>query len=193
MPKAPKKLKPRIQYIFFDTETTGLVGNPLVPAERQPRIIEFYGAITDDEGGKIQELDFLCHPQCRITPEITEITGITNEMVRNEKPFSAYAPRVASMLNPKGELMAVVGHNLAFDYEMIEIEWKLCKYKQPLAWPPIKICTVNQTEHLLGHRLKLGDLYEHLFDKRFAGAHRAKQDVEALIECFFELKRRGEL
>jgi DNA polymerase-3 subunit alpha len=61
-----------------------------------------------------------------------------------------------------------------------------------VAWPRV-ICTVEETEHLKGHRLKLSDLYELLFGEKFANAHDAKADVEALAKCYFELVKRGEI
>jgi hypothetical protein len=37
------------------------------------------------------------------------------------------------------------------------------------------------------------DLYELLFGEKFANAHDAKADVEALANCYFELVKRGEI
>jgi DNA polymerase III epsilon subunit-like protein len=60
-------------------------------------------------------------------------------------------------------------------------------------WPPRHICTVESTMQIKGHRLHLANLHEHLFGEKFAGAHRAMVDVEALTRCFIKLVQDGEI
>ena len=76
---------------------------------------------------------------------------------------------------------------MSFDQEMIDIEAE--RLGQILRWQRL-VCTVEQTVHLRGHRLSLSLLHQHLFDEPFAGAHRAKVDVAALIRCSVELHKR---
>jgi len=52
---------------------------------------------------------------------------------------------------------------------------------------------VEQTQHLKGHRLSLGDLHDLLLGERFSGAHRARADVMALARCVSEMIRRDML
>lgn len=181
-------------YTFFDTETTGFVLNRLVEPDRQPRVTEFCAIVTDENFQQIDELDFLCNPGIKITPEIVKITGITDQMVKDEPPFVMMADQVRRFVGPElgGKLNVVVGHNLNFDISMINAEFNRLKIA-PVEWAKILICTVNQTEHLKGHRLSLSALHELLFGEKFEGAHRAKVDVHALIRCFAELKKLGEV
>lgn len=175
--------------MVFDTETSGLVKNSLVPLNGQPSVIEFFGQLVDSEDGRIiKELEFFCDPGFTIDPVITRITGITAEQLVSEKPFNHYSAAVREMIN---ESEAVVAHNLSFDMAIIDYACARCNDK-PL-WPERRICTVEQTEWMKGHRLSLSALHEELFGEPFAGAHRARVDVQALTRCFLELVKRGDL
>lgn len=177
-----------MKIFFFDTETTDLIGNSLLPENQQPRIIELYGAIIDtsQDFAKLDEIEFLCNPGVRITPEITKITGIKGEDVAEAPAIGRHLPAVAKIL---GKADAVSAHNLAYDFAVLNYEARRNDREMP--WPRIKICTVQETEHIKGFRLSLSALHEHLFGEAFAGAHRARQDVEASIRCFRELHAQG--
>lgn len=174
---------------IFDTETTGLVKNSLVPLDRRPRIIEFFGQSVDSETGEVlDEVEFLCNPGVPIDPIITRITGIKPEDLKDAKPFREYASRVAENISKAD---AVVAHNLSFDMVLVESDCLRCR--TDLNWPGRLICTVEQTEWIKGHRLSLTALHEELFGEGFPTAHRARNDVEALTKCFMELVKRGDL
>lgn len=177
-----------MRVFVFDTETTGLVRNSLVPLEQQPRVIEFFGHTVDDETGEVlQEIEFFCDPGILLPKEITRITGITPDQLKGEKPFSHYAETVAEYGNAAD---CILSHNLSFDFQIINCELLRCGQ----AWRPKRLlCTVEQTEWMKGHRLSLSALHEELFGEAFKGAHRARVDVEALTRCYLELKKRGEL
>jgi DNA polymerase III epsilon subunit-like protein len=173
---------------IFDTETTGLLDTRLIPLVRQPRIIEFYGAMVDLDAGPepLWELDTLLNPGVPISEEITRITGIDDEMVRNAPTFDAFEPLLSCAWTQSS--MVVIAHNASFDVEMVDIEYE--RQGLHVLWPPV-ICTVEQTVHLRGHRLNLQALHELLFEERFKEAHRARNDVRALIRCCVELRKRG--
>lgn len=168
----------------FDTETTGLISSGLIPLERQPYVIEFC-AITVDLSNKDSEPklinDFLVKAPIPVSEKITEITNITNAMLENEKPFSEYIDRVMESLE---NCDAVIAHNLAFDKEIIDFEMK--RNGQEIKWPRL-ICTVEQSMPLKGYRLSLADLHRELTGGIFEGAHRAKNDVEALVRCAYSM------
>ena len=173
---------------FFDTETDGLVGATVIRQERWPRIIELY-AVAYDEETKVDEIDMLINPGRKIDKEIIEITGITNEMLIGQPMFPAAGERFRSMLSQSQEVYA---HNLSFDKTVVDLEMVRMKVGLPIVWPRL-ICTVEASEHYLMRRLKLVELHEHLFGAPFASAHRARNDVEAMVKCFFEMKRRGDI
>lgn len=173
--------------LIFDTETTDLMGNSLLPIEKMPRIIEFFGLSLDENLEEVGSYNFMFDPGVKITEEITRITGIKNEMVVGKPKFSEGASLIRNLILDHDE---VVAHNLSFDRHMVEIELKRCNLS--ISWPDL-ICTVEQTEHIKGHRLNLQALHEHLFGEGFANAHRAENDVRALARCFVELRKRGEI
>jgi DNA polymerase III epsilon subunit-like protein len=70
--------------IVFDLETTGV---DLVRDE----IVQFYG-IRIEPNGESKTLEFLCKPSIQIPQEASNVHGITNERVANEKPFRSYVP-----------------------------------------------------------------------------------------------------
>jgi DNA polymerase-3 subunit epsilon len=173
----------------FDTETTGLVGSRRLPLDKQPYITEWYSCAADLKTGEIfWELDFLIKPPIAITEEITRITGITDADVADAPMFAVVAPiiRAAIELGPR-----MVAHNASFDMEMVQIEFE--RLGQKIEFPKRPLCTVEATMALKGHRLNLQGLHEHLFKEKFANAHRARNDVQALLRCCVELHARGEI
>lgn len=173
----------------FDTETSGLIDTHRIPLNKQPSIIEFYGATIDPlSEDQFSEIDLLIKPPKEISEEITKITGITNEMLKDAPAFGFVADRIKSQIEAAD---VVIAHNLSFDMEITDLEFERLGAK--VNWPKSRICTVEQTIHLKGHRLNLMGLHELLFKSRFEEAHRARNDVAALIRCVVELYRRGEL
>jgi len=176
--------------LAFDTETTGLIYNATLPIAKQPEIIEFYGCLFDDKTGEVkEELDLLITPTRHVSEEITSITGITNAMLKGKPSFKDCSIRIYDLIR---NAKFVTAHNLSYDMEMIEFEFKRLG-SAAIDWPSTTICTVEQTVHLRGIRLSLSHLHKYLFNESFEGAHRAKQDVQAQVRCFMELKKRGEL
>ena len=178
--------------LIFDTETTGLIDNTLKPIDKQPHIIEFYGCLIErDSGDMVAELDLLIKPPIVISKEITKITGITNEMVCDSPVFRSVASQIETFVNRADRWVA---HNLSYDLQMLKFEIQRCDKTILRVFKNVDLlCTVEQTEHIKGHRLKLTDLHEYLFGEPFKGAHRAKVDVEALTRCYRELIKRGEI
>ena len=174
--------------LILDTECTGLIDNRIVKDERLPEVIEFYAELVNlDNGALMSSLERLCKPTRAITQEIVDITGITNEMVADQPPFSLIAPTLFTLIETSPR---VIAHNMTYDKECLDIEAQRLNYQ--IKWPQL-ICSVEQTVHLTGRRLTLSALYQHLFKEKFKDAHRAKNDVKALTQCCVELYRLGEL
>lgn len=174
---------------IFDTETTGLVKNSLIPLPSQPRIIEFFGQTVNDETCEVlNEIEFFCNPGIDLPSDITRITGIKPEEIANALPFRHFAPQICAHI---AESDCVVAHNLSFDMVLVESDCARCELIP--SWPQRLVCTVEQTEWIKGHRLSLTDLHTELFGEGFKGAHRARHDVEALTRCYLELRKRGDL
>lgn len=152
--------------LFVDVETTGL--DP-----RRDEIIELAMVpFTYGLDGRIFSVDepfsFLREPSNPIPEEITQITGITNEMVAGKTidpaDVSAFAAPAA----------IVVAHNAAFDRKFLE---RYCEVFRTKAWA-CSMTQVDWTEE--GHDgLKLA--YLSASAGFFYDAHRALNDCEAAI------------
>ena len=178
-----------MRVLCFDNETTGLIDNHTMKLTKQPEVIEFYGCLVDLSSGEIlEEVEQLIKPSQPISAEITRITNINDEMVKDAPPFAQIQERIKTFIEGAP---AVLAHNLSFDMEIVNLEFE--RLNQTIVWPGVRICTVEQTVHLKGFRLSLANLHEHLFNEAFPEAHRAKNDVVAMVRCAVELHKLGEI
>lgn len=93
--------------IALDLETTGLDAN-------EDAIIEI-GAVKFNNDGIIDEFQTLINPGRRIPPAITNLTGITNAMVRG-------APVITDIIEELKQFVGsdpVLGHNISFDLSFL--------------------------------------------------------------------------
>lgn len=183
-----------MKVVLWDTETSGLVRNRTLKLDSQPEVIEFYACVCDLKKGKIiKEYDALIKPAKPLSDKpapgdrktITDITGITNEMLKDAKPFKDHAQAIMKILTAAP---IAIAHNASFDVDMIEIELERCGIKD-FKWGMV-VCTVEQTVAMKGYRLSMNALHQELFGEPFTGAHRAKADVAALLRCCVELHKR---
>lgn len=176
--------------LLFDTETTGLIQNTGLPLRSQPRVIEFYGAVVDDqEWWAVDEIEFLCDPGFGIEPIITQITGLRDHDLHGQPDFKEFIPAINGLMAKAEEVAA---HNLPFDINMMDFEYQRAGF-DGAPWPRVRTCTVAGTEWMKGHRLSLSNLHKELFGEAFEGAHRAREDVGALIRCFRKLREAGDI
>lgn len=175
--------------IIFDTETTGFAKGDAVPLKQQPQIIEFAGIKLDPETlEEVERLEFLANPGIKLPSKIVEITGITDDLLKDELPFSASYGKLASFFLGETTLVA---HNLDFDRKMMFFELARLGRQLQFPWPPRHICTVEKSYSLHGYRLSLAKLYKEATGEEFEGAHRAMADTEALVACVKWMREKG--
>ena len=175
--------------IVLDTETTGLKLPVSRLLEDQPKIIEFAAIKLDDKTLKIKDqLEFKCNPGIPLEKIIKEITGLKDEDLADQPPFSAFYLPLIDFFAGEREMVA---HNVAFDSELLCFELQRIGKQIQFPWPWVHTCTAELSLQQFGHRKTLAALYEHLFGKEFKGAHRAMADTEALTQCVVEIKKRG--
>ena len=90
-------------YVSFDLETTGL-------SVIHDGITEF-GAVKIKNGEVIDRLQMFVNPGKSISSRITNLTSITNDMVRNEPTIDALLPRIIEFFDD----CILVAHNANFD------------------------------------------------------------------------------
>jgi DNA polymerase-3 subunit epsilon len=114
-------------YAIIDIETTGGSAN-------LNKITEI--AIIVHDGNKVvQEFSSLVNPECLIPANISQFTGITNEMVRNAPPFHAIAKKVIELTDD----CIFVAHNVRFDYGFVQAEFRALGYQ----YTKKTLCTVR--------------------------------------------------
>jgi len=156
-------------YAIVDIETTGGMF-------KRDRITEI--AIVLHDGKKIiKQFSSLVNPERSIPPEITRITGITNEMVSNAPKFYEIAKEIVTLLD--GSIF--VAHNVRFDYTFIKNEFRSLGY----TFTKRQLCTVKLSRRAFpGLRsYSLGSLIQH-FDIQVDARHRALDDTLATVEVF---------
>jgi DNA polymerase-3 subunit epsilon len=99
---------PRMNFIAFDTETTGIKPGT-------DRIIEI-GAVRFINGEPAERFETLINPGMPIPYDATRVNGITNDMV-------ADAPSIEAKLDDFAEFcgsLPLVAHNAPFDFKFIK-------------------------------------------------------------------------
>lgn len=154
-------------YAIIDIETTG--GSP-----KRDKITEI--AIFIHNGTEIlDEFTTLVNPEKLIPPYITQLTGITNEMVEGAPKFYEVAKRIVELT----ENNIFVAHNVNFDYRFIQSEFERLGY----AFSRKKICTVKLSRKLVPSRrsYSLGNVCRDL-GISIEGRHRAAGDALATVK-----------
>lgn len=173
-----------MKIIIFDTETTGLLSPEPSDKKIQPYMTEISAIKFEYDGEnfkKIGEFNKLVKPPIPLPPQITKITGITDEALENEPCFlEIYTEMCEFFIGTK----CLVGHNLFFDASILEYELKRHDLAARFPWPYKWFCTIDLSMPIKGKRIKLGDLYKMATGKTLKNAHRARNDVIATIECF---------
>jgi DNA polymerase III alpha subunit (gram-positive type) len=171
----------------FDTETTGLIENPARKLDSQPEIISIAIQNVNLETGEIFDIYYKeFKPVKPLSKNIIEITKITNEKLESASPIMVDLPYIALRLM---SAPLIIGQNIRFDMDMIELECKRNKYSF-FKWPKI-LDLVQNTIHLKGYRLSLTNLHLELFGTAFESAHDASVDCTITSKCAIELFKRG--
>ena len=170
--------------IVFDTETTGLPLHPDAPLEKQPKIIELGAALVGSDGTVVDTFSQLLHPGEDVTEEITKITGITNEQLKDQPKFGDVLPQLREFF---GRGFAVFAHNLPFDKKLLMYDLKRVACED-FPWPETEYCTIGLHRSIWGRNMKLTELYEHALKKPLPQTHRALDDVQALVETIVALE-----
>ncbi len=153
-------------YAIVDIETTG-------GSARDERITEI--AVYLHDGNEITgEFVSLVNPERNIPYFITNLTGITNEMVENAPRFYEIARKLIEITEGR----TFVAHNARFDYSFIRQEYKSLGYN----FRRSILDTVALSRKLLpGHSsYSLGNICKDL-DISITGRHRAAGDALATV------------
>ncbi len=156
--------------IVFDVETTGF-------SPYNDRIIEI-GAVRLIKGEIVDTFSMLVNPKRTISAKITELTSITNEMVK-DAPFEEEAIR--AFVSFCGNACVLVAHNAPFDTSFLDA----ATGRYGLALSYASIDTVPMARALLpqlkNHKL---DTVAGAFELDNFKHHRASDDAEVLAKIY---------
>lgn len=155
------------EYAIVDIETTG-------GRASRHRITEI-GIVRFDGEKILDTYETLINPECNIPAGITELTGITQEMVSNAPKFHEVARKIVEMT----EGAVFVAHNVRFDYEFLREEFRRLGF----TYSRRKLCTVRLSRKVFPGlpSYSLGKLIVH-FGITVNARHRALADAAATTE-----------
>lgn len=159
-------------FCVFDIETTGL-------SARECQITEI-GAVLYKNGEILDTFESFVNPHTEISENITELTGITNEMVADAPDISEVLPKFLEFSNG----CVYVAHNASFDIGFIGVDAD----KLGIDFKPTYIDTVAVSRYanpdLNKHTLDAVGKY---FDLGDFNHHRAFEDAHMLGLIFAKL------
>lgn len=159
-----------------DTETTGLTIHSRASLVKQPHIVEY--ACAQVENGKIiATYETLIKPPVGVSDEITKITGLTDDDLKDARTFQQALPVIEASLAGCDVLLA---HNLPFDLSMLRFE--LARIGIEIKLPEVMVCTAQLYHDEYGKRVRMQELYELKLGKPLHQTHRAMDDAMALAE-----------
>lgn len=156
-------------YVAFDLETTGL-------SPKTDQIIEI-GALKVKDGKVVDRFMEFVKPDQPISAAITDITGITNEMVADARSTEEITHDFTEFC----EDHVLVGHNIMFDYKFCKIY--ATKYGYSFEKKGIDTLKIARKVHKDFESRSLGVLcdYYHITNQ---AAHRAYHDALATAKLY---------
>lgn len=156
------------------------------------------GCVTTQADGTVLEFQTLVKADQKICDKAVEITGITNEMLKDAPPCKEALQKFFAWIDETrhDNNVTFVAHNgSGFDYPLLLSEmwrWSLHPYTvlsrhgvtrlfDSLYWARINLPSHKLIKNSEGRgSLKLGDIHESLLGNRFDNAHDAVADCHAL-------------
>ncbi len=161
-----------MEYAIVDIETTGGYA-------ASNGITEIAVFITDGKN-ILKQYATLLNPVYTIPRYVEALTGITNEMVEFERPFSSVADELYELLADR----VFVAHNVNFDYSFVKHHLAKSGYDLNCR----KLCTVRLGRQILPglQGYGLGKICKHL-GIDIEARHRASGDAHATVRLFHHL------
>ncbi len=158
-------------YIVFDIETTGF--SPINDG------ITEIGAVKVINGSIEGRYSTFVNPEKSIPEKVVELTGITNDMVKNERTISDVLPEFLEFCGDA----ALVAHNASFDVSFIKEKAR----RNNIEINPIVVDTLALAKLLLPElkRHKLNQVAKYL-KVDLDNHHRAVDDANATAEIFLK-------
>lgn len=159
-------------YIVLDFETTGI--------DTYSDDITEFTFLKYHNHKLVDELSHLVNPKRKIPDNVSKITGITDEMVKNEKSIDYYIDEIINFIDS----YTLIGHNISkFDYYFLK---NAIKRNKKLT----KDLNYECVDTLIMARKLINDVENHKLEtlKKYLNieliSHRSKQDCEVTAQLF---------
>ena len=174
-----------MNFVVLDIETTGLQG-----PEKGGRIIEI-GAVKVENFNIVDTFSTFVNPEMKIPKKISEITNITDDMVKN-------SPTIWNVIHKLWDFIegyTIVAHNAKFDWDKY-----LKFYFEKIGKHTTNdvVCTIEKSKEIFGlnqktangEKIRVSHKLCNLCDRlevKLENSHRAINDCNALTECFIKM------
>ena len=174
-----KKSLKDLPYVVLDLETTGF--EPVAAGITEVAMISI-------EKENVETFETLINPEMPIPPKIQKITGITDDMVKDQPKIVEVMPIIDGIL----EDTIFVSHNVPFDWSFLDYSSR--KFlRKPLRMP--SLCTLKLARRFLNLKSNKLESVANFFNIELKNAHRAMNDTKAvkdiLIAFFDYLETKG--
>ena len=163
------------EFVVFDIETTGL-------SNRTCGITEI-GAVKVKNGEILARYNTFVNPEMPIPAEVVELTGITDEMVKDARVIKDVLPEFLDFVGNR----LLIAHNADFDIGFIRVAAK----NNDLPFENAYLDTVALSRHLntdlKNHKL---DTLAKYFNLGEFNHHRASDDAEMLAMIYFKMQEK---
>ena len=189
------------QYLFFDTETTGLPKDFKLPrfiVSNWPRLVQLSWIVTDEKGNRLKTGDHIIRPSGFTIPkDASDIHGITTEMALRKGEDLAGV--IEEFLDDFKAADVIVGHNIEFDKNVVGAEM-IRMGMRDIMDSKRAVCTMKSSKDYCALPSKKGDgykfpnlqeLHTKLFGMPFEDAHDSASDIAATERCLWKLKEKG--
>jgi DNA polymerase III epsilon subunit-like protein len=172
-----------MKVLCFDTETTNLIKKDISDVH----VLQLAWILYDTETNTREENDFVFKVPVQI--KNSSIHGITTEISENGYDIGEI---IGIFLEDLHKCDLLVGHNLNFDINIVEIELNRLGFEDEIdqMYDKRYFDTMREGKKYLKVKKfpKLQELYTTLFNKNFKNAHNALYDVKATLRCYLKIK-----
>lgn len=185
--------------MFIDTETSGLPKKwdaSYSANGNWPFIVQIAWVIYTRDGQYVKtENHYIKDKDYEISRPSGNIHGISTEFLEEHGE-----ERKMVMQLLQQDLLdyspLIVGHFLQLDAKMMGVGFHRAGLENPAEKLP-GFCTMKLSGSFIRYKpsryLKLGELYERVFNKPLTDQHNALTDARATAACFFELRKKGDI
>ena len=186
--------------MFFDTETSGFINKNLEADDPNQAWVLQIAFILSDKNRIYTEFSSLIRAGDRsCSPGAQKVHGISVEECNKGGLIEAEIINIFSNTLFGADIL--VAHNISFDLELVR--QMICREDLVYLHGRLEdfslFCTMKNSTELCKLPGKFGkfkwpkltELYKHLFDEEFEGAHDALADVKATRRCYYRLKEMG--